>query len=65
MDCPHSGLEITVASTLSPFDWMWVTLMPVGNHERDMGEIVRGHNAICAMAIPHMAWTHVHLTVNV
>ena len=40
---------MTVAGTLSPFDQVSVTVMPAGS---DMGETVRGHSAVCAMAMP-------------
>ena len=53
-----------VAGTLSPFDRMQVTVMPAGSHERDMGETVRGHGAVCAMAIPVTARRHMHFAVE-
>ena len=34
---------MTVAGTLSPFDRVWVTVMPAGS----VGETVRGHSAVC------------------
>ena len=43
---------MTVAGTLSPFHRVWVTVMPAGSHERDMGDTARGHDAVCAMVIP-------------
>ena len=39
--CPHSEAEMAVAGTLSPFDRVWVTVMPAGTHKRDIGETVR------------------------
>ena len=52
---------MTVAGTLSPFDQVSVTVMPAGS---DMGETVRGHSAVCAMAMPLTAWKHMHFTVE-
>ena len=62
--CPHSEVEMTVAGTQSPFDRMWVTLMPARSHERDMGETVRGHSAVCAMVVPFTASKRMHFTVE-
>ena len=62
--CPHSKAEMTVAGTLSPSDRVWVTVMPAGSHERDMGEAVRGHSAALAKAIPFTAWKRLHFTVE-
>ena len=61
---PHSESEMTVAGTLSPFDWVWATVMPTGSHERDIGETVRGHSAVCAMVITFTAWKYMHFTVE-
>ena len=44
--CPHSEAEMTVAGILSPFDRVEVIVMPAGSHEREMGELVRGHSAV-------------------
>ena len=57
--CAHSEAEMTVASTRSPLDRMYVTVMPAGSHQRDRGETARGHGAVCAMA-----WQHMHCTVE-
>ena len=54
---------MTVTGTL-PFDRMYVTVMPTGSHERDMGDTVKGHSAVCAMAIPFTAWKHMQFTVE-
>ena len=50
--------------TVRPFCRVQATVMPAGNHERDMGGTVRGHSAVCAMAIPFTAWKHMHFTVE-
>ena len=48
---------MTVGGTLSPFDRVQVRMMPAGGLE-NLGENVRGHSAVCAMAIPFTAWKH-------
>ena len=62
--CRHLKAKMRVAGTLSPFDWIEVTVMPTGSHERETGEIVRGRHAVCAMAIPVTAWKHMHFTIE-
>ena len=51
---------MTVAGTLSPFDW--------GSHEKDMVDTIKGHSVVCAtvcaMVIPFTAWKHVHFAVK-
>ena len=51
---------MTVAGPLSPFDWVRVTVMPAGSHDRDMADTVREYTVICAMFIPLTAWNHRH-----
>ena len=55
---------MTVAGTLSPFDRVQVIVMQAGSHDRDMGETVRRHSAVCAMVIPFTVWKHMHFTVK-
>ena len=55
---------MTVAGTLSPFDPVYVTMMPARSHERDMGESEKGQSAVCAMVIPFTTWKHMHFTVG-
>ena len=62
--CPHSEAEMPVAGTPTPFDRVWVRVMSAGSHGRDMSETVRGHGAVCAMAMPFASWKHVHFTVE-
>ena len=39
-------------------------MIPAGNHERDIGETVRGHSAVCAMVISFAAWKHMCFNVK-
>ena len=49
---------MTVAGALSPFDRMYVTLMPAGNHARDMGELVWGQRSMCNGNTSYRLETH-------
>ena len=55
---------MTGTCTLSSFDRMQVPVMPLGSHERNMGEIVQGHNVVCAMVIPFTTWKQMHFHVE-